>query len=289
MIYFEAAVHGLLLGGLFAAVALGLSLIFGIMNILNLAHGAFIAVGAYVVYVSQTTLGIHPLLSLPLGVLVGFVAGYLIYRWGGTARVARGPVFMVVVYTFGLELIVVNSLAYRYETTSRIVNMPSFMQQTWSILGMRIPAARLYVAIAAVLVTLLINWWIQHTKSGRSVRAVRQDREMAAMNGVDILNTYALTFGIGTAVTALAGVLVSYTAPISPQTGVDYLVAAFAVAIIGGLGNINSIIPAGFLYGVAINVTSVAFGAGIGASITFLLLLIVLLIRPQGLFGSEYY
>lgn len=289
MLYVDAIVQGVLLGLLFAAVALGLSLIFGIMNILNLAHGAFMVFGAYVVYAMQVSFGINPLLALPVAAVLGFIGGWALYRWGGIARVARGPVFMVVVYTFGLDLIIVNALAYRYETTYRIIETPAFLRDTWQVLGIRVPAGRVYVAVLAVALILFVNWWIRNTTSGRSVRAVRQDRDIAAMNGVNVTNTYALTFAIGMAVTALSGVFVSYIAPISTQTGIDYLVAAFAVAIIGGLGNIASIIPAGLLYGIAINVTSVIFGAGIGAALTFLLLFVVLLVRPQGLFGSEYY
>lgn len=289
MIFLEAVIQGILLGGLYAAIALGLSLIFGIMNILNLAHGAFIVLGAYTAYVLQVTFGLNALASLPVAAVVGFVLGWLIYRWGGLVRLAQGPAFMAVVFTFGLDLVIVNTLANRFETTLRTINTPEFMQQTWQVFGAYITASRLYVAMAAVLLTLLLNWWIQSTRTGRAIRAVRQDREIAALNGVDVVSTYALTFGVGTSVAAISGVFVAFTAPISPETGVSYLVGAFAVAIIGGLGNIRSVIFAGVLYGVTINVSSVAFGAGVGAAIAFALLLVVLLVKPQGLFGSAYY
>lgn len=289
MEYVGALVDGVLIGCLFAGVAVGLSLIFGISNLLNLAHGAFIVLGAYLAYALQQGLGIHPFLALPLVGCVGFGLGWLIYRAGGLARIARGPLLMVIVFTFALDLIIVNLITMRYSGTGRSLDLPQFMYGSWEIAGVIVPTSRVLVAIAAIAIVVLINVFIKRTKIGRAIRATRLDREMASLNGVSVTATYAIAFGIGSAAAAVAGVLLAYSYPFQPGIGVEYLIISFAVAIIAGLGRIDGVILGGVFYGVVLSEMSLVLGSGTGRAAAFSLLFVFLLIRPQGMFGSDYY
>lgn len=285
----DALVHGVLLGGVYAAVALGLSLIFGVMNILNLAHGGFIVLGSYGIWVLQVYLGIDPLIAVLVTAVAAFGLGYALYRWGGVWHVSKGPVFMAIVLTFGFNLIMVSGIEFLFSNDSQNIEVNRFLEKEIVLFGARFSLAQLLIAVVSLLITLSVHRWIMHTKTGRAIRAVRQNLEVAALNGVNVRQTNAIAFAVGTALAALAGAFLAFIGPFSPHIGESYLTTAFAVAIIGGLGNIQSVIAAGFLYGIVLDVSSYLFGTVYGAVITLFILLVILLIRPQGLFGTEYY
>lgn len=289
MIYIGALIDGLLLGATFAGVAVGLSLVFGIANLLNIAHGAFIVLGAYIVYVLQSRVGLSLLAAVPIAVAASFVLGWVIYRWGGLARITYGPLLMVIVFTFGLHLVVVNSISYFYGAQPRNIEYPSALFDVWFVGDIIIPVNRVVAAVGGIALTMVVHLILRYTKLGRAIRATRQDRQMAGANGVDVINIYAVTVGIGCAAAAFAGFLISLNSPIFPEMGINYLVIAFAVAIIAGFGRLDAVILGGLLYGAVLSVMQVWVSPGLGTAVALALLFLLLLIRPQGLFGSHYY
>jgi branched-chain amino acid transport system permease protein len=289
MTYLNAVVNGLLVGGLFAGVGAGLSLIFGISNMLNLAHGGFILIGAYGAYLLQEAVGVPPVLGVVLVAVVAYGLGNVLYRYGGLRRAVGSSPLMVVVFTFALDLVIVNLVAYHYGGTGRSLDAPGFFASSWSVGGVVISISDLCVGVAGILLAVAIDHWIKRTRIGRGIRATRQDRDMAALNGVDVVTALARTFGIGCAVAAVAGVLIGLTSPFNPSLDSHYLVIAFAVVIVGGLGRVDAVIAGGLAYGVVLGVMSVWLGSGYGMASTFALLLVLLLIRPQGILGSDYY
>ena len=152
-----------------------------------------------------------------------------------------------------------------------------------------VPASRLYTAIAGVLLAFGVDWILRYTKLGRAIRATRQDREMAGLNGVDVGKVYAATVGIGAATAAVAGVLIALGQPITTDISIHYLLIAFAVAIIGGFGRIDAVVIGGILYGILLSVAQLWLGEGLGNAAALGLLFALLLVRPQGLVGSQYY
>lgn len=289
MIYLGAIVDEVLLGGLFAGVAVGLSLVFGIANLLNLAHGAFIVLGAYTALALQQALGLHIIASAPIAAAIAFVIGWSIYRWGGLARIIQAPILMVIVFTFGLDLVIVHGIAFAFGAQSQSIRVPDFVNDVWVFGDVIVPASRFYTAIAGVLLAFGVDWILRYTKLGRAIRATRQDREMAGLNGVDVGRVYAATFGIGAATAALAGVLIALGQPITTDISIHYLLIAFAVAIIGGFGRIDAVVIGGILYGVLLSVAQLSLGEGLGNAAALGLLFALLLVRPQGLVGSQYY
>lgn len=289
MIYVGAIADGILLGGLFAGVAVGLSLVFGIANLLNLAHGAFIMLGAYLVFALERRLGINIFIAVPISMAITFALGWAVYLWGGLARLANAPVLMVIVFTFGLDLVLVHGVGMIFGTQSQAFRVPDFINQVWVLGDVILPASRVYGGIAGVLLAFGVDWILRFTKLGRAIRATRQDRQMAALNGVDIAKIYALTVGVGAATAALAGFLIGIGQPITPEMSIHYLIIAFAVAIIGGFGRVDAVIIGGVVYGVLLSVLQVWLGEGLGSAAALAVLFIVLLVRPQGLRGSQFY
>jgi branched-chain amino acid transport system permease protein len=289
VIYLGAVVDGFLLGGLFAGVAVGFSLVFGIANLLNLAHGAFIVLGAYIILALQQALGMNIFVAAPISAAIAFLLGWSIYRWGGLAMIIRAPLLMVIVFTFGLNLVIVHGIGFAFGARSQSIRVPDFINDVWVFGSVIVPVSRFYAAIAGVLLAFGVDWVLRFTKLGRAIRATRQDREMAGLNGVDVNKIYAATVGIGAATAAFAGALIAVGQPITPDMSIHYLLISFAVAIIGGFGRIDAVIMGGVVYGMLLGVAQVGLGEGLGNAAALALLFVLLLVRPYGLFGSQYY
>lgn len=281
----QQLVLGVLLGGVYVAVAVGFSLVWGILNIINLSHGAFIVVGAYLTWTLFSRLGVDPFLSLPIDAAVLFALGYVLQR-GLVNRVIRAPVFFTLLLTFGLNLAIVNVLLAVFTSDFRSVT-PSYSGIGLAIGGVRVPYIRLAAFVVALVVAALLALLLRRTRAGGAIQAVASDRDAAQLVGIDLRHTYALTYGIGAACAGVAGGLLSTIQAISPTAGEPYTLQAFVVVVLGGLGSVTATVVGGLLFGLieVFGQAAPGLGAGYANAIAFAVLVVVLAVRPQGLLG----
>jgi branched-chain amino acid transport system permease protein len=280
-------VNGLLVGGLYGVVGLGFSLVYGVMNILNVAYGAMVVLGGYVGYFSFTELGLDPLLGAIGAGIVLFAFGFLV-QWFVVDRVMRSGIFMPMVLTFGLELLLINLMTVAFTADFRSVT-PSYADSSWTLFGLIISQSRLFVFAACIFATILLLVFLKSTRLGSAIRAVASDPFAAQLAGITIRPIYAITFGLGAAMAGAAGSFVLPVVAISPVSGVTFSIKAFIVAVLGGLGNPVGAIAGGIVLGMAEVLGSAYIGPGYSTIVGIVLLLVVLLLRPRGLFGREFF
>ena len=281
----EQIVLGLLLGGVYVAVGLGFSLVWGILNIVNLAYGALVMVGGYATWLLFTRAGIDPFLSIPANVLLLFSLGYLI-QYVVINRIVRAPFLYTFLITFGLDLVIVNVLLLIFSPDFRSVTT-SYSGASFSVGPVLVPYIRLWSLIAAWVLAGVMWWILNRTKVGDSIQAVGADKDAAQLVGINLRRTYALTFGLGAACAGVAGALISTYQAITPSAGEPYTLQAFVVVILGGLGRVSATVVGGMLFGIVevLGQSAPHLGAGYQDVIAFGILVLVLLLRPQGLLG----
>ena len=287
-------VDGLLAGGILAVVALGFSLVWGIMNIINLAHGAFIMLGAYVTYELFTTVHLDPFLSLPISFVVLFGIGYVIQRFA-INWVARAPVLTTFLLTFGLSLLIVNIALLIWASDTRGVTT-SYSGTNFSVAGITVPYVKLYTLIAALTITAVMQLWLTRSRTGRAVRATSMDIGAAQLSGVRVSEIYAIVFGLGAGLAGVAGTLLSLSYSINPSMGDPFMIKAFVVCVLGGLGSVEGALIGGLVYGIVqafsaqIDITIGSqhiSGTGLQDAVALIVLLIVLVVRPTGILGKQ--
>jgi branched-chain amino acid transport system permease protein len=285
-------VNGILAGGILAVVALGFSLVWGIMNIINLAHGAFIMLGAYVTWQLFTSFHLDPFLSLPISFIVLFLLGYVIQRYL-INWVARAPVLTTFLLTFGLSLLVVNIALLIWTGDTRGVTT-SYSGTNFTLAGITIPYAKLYTLIAAMAITGVMYLWLQRSKTGRAIRATSMDIGAAQLAGVRVTQIFAIVFGLGAGLAGVAGTLISLSYSLNPSMGQPFLIKAFVVCVLGGLGSVEGALVGGLAYGIVeafasqIDLTigtQHISGTGLQDAVALVVLLIVLIVRPTGIMG----
>ena len=283
--FIQQVILGLLLGGVYVAVALGFSLVWGILNIVNLAHGAFVIIGSYLTWTLFAHFGIDPFLSLPVDAIALFVIGYALQR-GVINRVIRAPLLFTFLLTFGLNLIIVSLLLLIFTADFRSVT-PSYSGNGIHIGAIAIPYIRLAGLMVAFALAGILWLILNRTRTGAAILAVGADRDAAQLVGVDLRHLYGLTFAIGAAFAGVAGGIISTFQSITPTAGDPYTLQAFAVVILGGLGRVSATIAGGLVFGLieVLGQSAPGLGAGYANAIAFALLVIVLAIRPQGLLG----
>jgi branched-chain amino acid transport system permease protein len=283
----QVLVNGILLGGIYALVGVGFSLVWGVMNVINVAHGAFVMIGAFVAFWLFTLWGVDPLLALPLAMGVLFVLGY------GTQlvlinRVIRAPLFMTLIVTFGLELLLVNAALLLWTADPRSVTT-SYSSAAVALAGVQLPTARVAIFLLALLLAGGLQLFLARTRQGNAIRATRMDREAAQLMGARIDRVYAFTFGLGAAMAGAAGALLSTISAITPAMGIGYTAKAFAVCVLGGLGSITGALVGGLLLGLFEVVGASIIGPAYQDLISYLVLVLVLVVRPSGILGQRYY
>jgi len=281
----QEVVLGLLLGGVYVAVAIGFSLVWGILNIVNLAHGALVVVGAYTTWWLFTTLHLDPFLSLPIDALFLFVIGYALQR-GLINRVIRAPLFFTLLLTFGVNLVVINVVLLVFKSDFRSVT-PSYAGQSLDLGGVLVPYIRLAALVIALVLAGLVALLLNRTRTGFAIQAIGADRDAAQLVGIDLRHVYSLTFAVGAACAGVAGGLLSVMQAINPTAGEPYTLQAFVVVILGGLGRVSATIAGGLVFGLieVLGQSQYGLGAGYANAIAFAVLVVVLVVRPQGLFG----
>ena len=278
-------INGLLMGGLYACLAVGFSLVWGVLNIVNMLHGSLVILGAYLCFFGVQQAGLPFYVVAPAVCLMLFGFGYVIQR-GLLNRVIAEPILITLTLTFGLDLIVNNLMLQVFTATPRSLVM-NF--GTAEILGMRIPLVRIWAMLVAVALTLLLYWLLRHSKVGRAIIAVRMDRHAAALMGIKIPRIYALTFGIGALMAAAAGCAIALIFPIAPTMSGVFLGKAFVICVIGGLGSVSGAIVGGLVLGLAEGIGTVSLGPQWATSVGFMLMMLVIVAFPSGLAGRRGY
>ena len=285
----QVLVNWLLLGSLYAAVALGFSLVWGIMNIVNLAHGAFIIVGAYTAFWLYTQLHIDPYIGIPLTMAVLFIIGWIV-QYVAINRVIRAPLLVTFLLTFGLNLLIADLVQQFFSSDLRSINT-AYAGNGLDIGSTHIAFDRLIAAVIAVLLTAALNYFLTRTRTGNAILATGMDRDAARLMGISIRNTYALTFAIGAALAGAAGAMLSELYPFDPSGGGTFTLRAFVIVVLGGLGTPWGVLAGGLVFGLAETVVPLIPGVGPGYddAIAFAVLVAVLIFRPNGLLGKPFY
>jgi branched-chain amino acid transport system permease protein len=283
----QLAINVVMFGSVYALVGGGFSLVYGVMNVLNAAHGGFLMIGAYVTYWLVTTLAVDPLLVLPVTAVVLFAGGFAFQR-AFLDRLLGVGIFMTFVLTFGLDMILTNIALVAWGADLRQVHT-SYASAVIHVGTLSVPVARLIVLAVAVAMIALLVLFLSRTRTGLAIKATALEREAAQLAGIDIRWIYALTFAIATALAAVAGGLLAPIYAFNPFVGASFLGKAFAVSVLGGLGSITGALYAGFALALAETLTAIFVGAQWSDAVAFIVLIAVLMVRPRGLLGKEYF
>ena len=283
----QVLTNGLLLGGLYACVAAGFSLVWGVLNVINLLHGTLVVLGGYLAWMAWAFLGLHPLLALPfVALVVGLFGAGL--QAGVLNRAVGAPVLVTLVVTFGLDLIVGNGLLLGFGADYRTIR-PSFTLGTAQIAGIYVPLDRAAAASAALAMTGGLYLMLRRSWLGRAIVAVRMDRDAARLMGVMVSRAYIVTFALSAALAGAAGDLLGLVFPISPLQSGDYLAISFTVCVLGGLGSVVGAAAGGLLLGLVESIAGLLLGPQNASLTSFVLLIALLAFRPDGLFGRKGY
>lgn len=283
MLLTQAVINGILLGGLYACLAIGFSIVWGVMNLINLAHGSLIILGAYVTWLLSTRTGIDPFLTIPAAGASLFVLAYALQKVL-INRIIEAPVFMTLILTFGLDMVLINLSLALFTADLRSVPV-AYSGQGLEIAGLRIPYVRIVVFVLAVALTVGLHLFLKHSRLGQAIRATAQNRRAASVMGIDTREIYALTFAIGGFMAGAAGALLAVIFAFSPVVGDTLTLNAFVVVLLGGLGSVPGALLGGTVLGVVESVASVLIGAAYRDAVSFGLLVLILVLRPQGLLG----
>lgn len=285
----QAIVTGLLLGGVYSLVAMGLALIFGVLDIINFAHGALMALAMYLTFTLVTGVGFNPYLSILVTIPALFALGIGIQRLL-MDRVMGQPHENLLLLTLGLSLVVENALLMGYSSTPRTIDA-SFLGQylpfDYSIFGAVATLPRILAFVGSVAVAGLLYLTLRRTTLGTAIRAVAENPDGASMVGINVRRIHALTFGLGTACVGAAGTLLMPFLSLQPTTGESYTIIAFVVVVLGGLGSVTGAFVGGIFIGLVQEVGGVLIPGVDKLLIVFIVFVLVLLFRPQGLFGGK--
>jgi branched-subunit amino acid ABC-type transport system permease component len=279
----ELALLGLAYGLLYGVLAIGLTLVWGVMKVINVAHGDFVIVGAYSSYWLFVLAGVHPILSLIFTIPFGFALGVLLYITM-VKRVIHAPELMSLFLTFGLSTLISSLLLYLYTADQRglPITLPSI-----SGLGFTLPGSVAIASAYAILVAIFIRIFLTRTFWGKAIRAVTEDSGSARLMGVNPEMVSMITFGMGLAVASSVGSMVMLLQTVTPGEGASFTLLSFVIVVLGGLGSPFGALIGGIIIGVVDNVGSLYLPASATPAIGFIILVIVLIVRPSGIMGAK--
>lgn len=287
MLYLQILANGLVLGGLYACIASGFSLVWGVLNVINILHGSFIVLGGYLAFFAYAKLGLHPFLAIGVAAPLFFALGWLMQRTM-INRMIAAPVLLTLTLTFGLDLMLANGMLAAFTADFRkLVLEPPL--GVLSLGPVTLPVDRLLAMLLALGLTGLLYLVLSRSRIGRAIVAVRMDREAASLMGVNVPNVYAITFGLGAMMAGASGPLLALIYPISPLSGPVYLGKAFVICVLGGLGSVPGAMIGGLALGVVESLGAIWVGPEHATTLSFVLLILVLLVRPEGLLGRKGY
>lgn len=282
-------VFGFLVGALYGLVALGLSLVFGVTKFLNVAHGELLMIGGYLSFWVFTDLGLDPFLSIPITMIIMFLIGALLYKlvFSRTVKLPEeSKIKNTLLVAFGLSVILQN-LAMRIWTADERGIPTSYSGMAFTVLGVRFPLIRLISLGVAILFLIALQLFLRKTYTGKAIRATVQNWEAASLMGIDIHKVYLLAFSLGAVLAGIAGTLVAVNYSIMPTMGLGWTMKALIVMVLGGLGNIPGTFLGGLILGVTESATSFFINSNYREVAGLVLFILVLIFRPQGLFGTK--
>ena len=284
-ILMQALISGILIGGVYALIGIGLTIIFGVMRVINFAHGDLLMLGMYATYYLFTLAHVDPFVSIVITMPLMFLWGAFLQKTI-INRVLNALPQNQILLTIGLGLIMSNSIMLAFTSDYKILST-TYSSSSVTVGGISISLPLVISFVITSVITVALYWFLLKTDTGQAIRATAQDREAARLMGINVKRTSILAFGIGTALAATAGALISPTYYVFPQVGSVFTLKAFVITVLGGMGSVIGATLGGVLIGVAESVGGVYFGAGWKEVIVFVLFLLVLLFKPSGLLGKS--
>lgn len=284
-IIIPSVLNGVTTGALYALVALGLTLIYGVLHIINFAHGALLMLGLYAVYFLNVQLGIDPYAALLIVPPAMFVLGYALQR-GIISRASHGRDENILLATLGLSIVIENLALYFFKSDTRIIDTP-YSFETIAIAGAFLPLPKI-IAFAGAIVTAALLWLLMaRTDLGRAIRAVSKEKKGTALVGIDTEHVYAMSFGLGIGCLGVAACLLLPSYYVHPQVGHGFVLIAFTIVVLGGMGSFVGALLGGFIIGVVEALGGLFLGESLGQIGIFLIFILVLIFRPTGLLGHK--
>ena len=284
-VFLQSLLSGILVGGVYALIGIGLTIIFGVMRVINFAHGDLLMLGMYVTWGLFTLFGIDPYLSLLVTAPVLFLWGALLQKVF-INRVLNALPQNQILLTIGLGLVMSNGVMLGFTSDYRILTT-TYSSSSFQLFGLSVSQPLLYSFLVTVAITAALFWFLQTTDTGQAIRATAQDRDAAQLMGINVKRMSVLAFGLGTALAGTAGALLAPTYYIFPQVGGPFTLKAFVVVVLGGMGSIVGATLGGILIGVTESLSAVYVASGLKELVVYVLFLLILLFKPAGLFGKS--
>ena len=283
-ILLAATINGLLIGGIYTLVASGLTLIYGVLHIINFAHGSLLMLAMFGVYFLLTKLGVDPYLSLVVMVPAMFALGYVMYR-GLIGKLAQGKDENILLITLGLSILIENLALMFFKGDTRTISV-SYSDRMVELGPLLLSFPKIVSFVAAMVLCALLGLFIQRTDTGKAIRAVAKERMGARLVGIDVDRVFAISYGIGLATLGAAACLLMPIFYVSPTTGHVFVIVAFTVVVLGGMGSFFGAVVGGLIVGLTESFGGLFLGESLGQIGISLIFILILLLRPQGLFGG---
>ncbi|QIE45968.1 branched-chain amino acid ABC transporter permease [Pseudohalocynthiibacter aestuariivivens] len=285
-VFLQVVVNGLMLGGLFAITSVGLTLIFGIVKVVNFAHGEFLMIGMYAAFLVTTQLGVHPYAAVVAVTPLLFVLGMMTQKFLIEPLMSARNHDIQIFATVGLSTALINLALLLFGAD--IASTPSYgLRNSIEIGSIRLLTGQVVMFIVAVVLVIGLHFFLQHTQAGRGIRAVAQNRAAAQLMGINVSRVYMITFGLGAACVGVAATLVAPLYPTSPGIGTYFVLTAFVVVVLGGLGSIGGAFLGAMIIGLIDSLSGFYIGSDMREVAVFGVFLLILILRPQGLFGGR--
>ena len=278
--FIEILIRGLMLGSVYALVGMGLTLVWGVVGIVNIAHGEFVMLGAYLAFWAFSLIHFNPLLSVALAIPIFFFAGMTIHK-RITERLTKAPELSALILTFGMSILIWNLAQFFWTNTYRSV---PYLTGSFPFFGLVFAKSKTVSFFLALGITAALFAFLKYSRLGKGIRATSQNSEVALVCGINTMRMRAVTFGMGIALAGAAGTILRLQWVLFPQMGASYVSKAFAIVVLGGLGNIQGALAGGLIIGVLESLTTQYWSAKMAQIIPSMTILLILLLKPTGLF-----
>jgi len=280
----QVIINGVLIGGLYALIAVGLSLIWGVMEIVNFAHGDYLMAAAFFSYIFWSYAGLDPLISLPLIILISLFIGFGTQKFI-MKRLMDSPTLITIAATFALSLIIRYGFFIVFKPDYRVIRDP-LLQGSLHISSISIPIAKMVTLLIALVTIILLFLFLKYTKKGKAIRATAQDREVAKSLGVNVEQIFLITWGLGIACVGIAGTMLSTFYYVFPLMGVTFVLIAFASVTLGGFGSVHGAVFGGLVIGLIQQLGGAFVSPALKDVFVFAVFILVLMFKPKGFFGK---